>query len=110
MISLCLHLGGLVSALSSLPHSVALTASDVRNGTICIGVETAGSDFGDMSGTGGETNIVVMNDAIVPIPISASQMSRRSSTAFRWVSQTNMHVRFLFVVNHLWIATYTRSR
>ena len=46
---------------------MAFIASDVRSGTICIGVETAGSDFGHMFGKAGETNIVVMNDAIVPI-------------------------------------------
>ena len=45
MISLCLHLGGLVSALSSYRIGVAFIASDVRNGTICIGVETAERDF-----------------------------------------------------------------
>lgn len=36
----------------------------MRNGAICTGVETAGSGLGDISGKGGETNIVVMSEAI----------------------------------------------
>ena len=36
----------------------------MRKGAIGIGVETAGRGLGDISGKGGETNIVVMNEAI----------------------------------------------
>ena len=48
----------------------------MREGAISIGVETAGSGLGDISGNGGDTNIVVMNEAILLFDKSAPRMLR----------------------------------
>lgn len=67
----------------------------MRNGTSCTGVETAGSGLGDISGKGGETNIVVMNEAILLLfAVSAPWMSCRG---FPLGQPGNLHKRFLIV-------------
>ena len=50
--------------------------NEVRKGAICVGVETLGSGLRNMFGKGGETNIVVMNEAILLFAKLAPCMSR----------------------------------
>lgn len=72
---------------------------------MCTGVETAGSGLGDISGKGGETNIVVMNEAIFLFAVSAPWMSRRGLAAFHLGQPGNIHKRFLGPARN---ATYTK--